>query len=288
MKGAGDADEDLDQHEEEIEIPDQGIDPPDKNQIIDDNDETIHIDPNEDKNDEVENYDEEEDDYDDKDGNGDNGNYPDNKNNEDGNNEQNDDKYEDDNNYDENEKSREKLVAQNQAHINPKFQRHIDLSLQDRGKRRGDDQEYDQYLDEEELVNDDDKVNKPKLRGPNAHGLQMPDLQHRKFDGREPNDDADQGYNYYVNRDENEEEDEKMAGLAQEGKNKNVYPQKKTAAEKAEAANLPHLSNAQNSNHIGKAYLLLLLTMFGLMYLMYRFVRQRRVIIKYHHRSYYR
>ena len=132
-------------------------------------------------------------------------------------------------------------------------------------------------------MNDDDKGNKLKLRDQN-HGLQIPDLQHRKFDGREPNDDADQGYNYYVNRDENEDE-ERLVGHAQEGKHKNVDPQKKTAAE---TANLPHLANAQNSNHIGKAYLLLLLTMFGLMYLMYRFVRQRRVIIKYHHRPYYR
>ena len=125
-EGAGDVDEDLDQHEEEIEIPDQGLEQPDRNQIIDENDETIHVDPNEDKNDQVENYDEDED-YDDKDGNEDNGNYLDNK---DKNNEQNEDKYDDDN-YDENERSREKLVAQNQAHINPKFQRHIDLNLQD-------------------------------------------------------------------------------------------------------------------------------------------------------------
>ena len=285
-EGAGDVDEDLDQHDEEIEIPDQGIEQPDRNQIIDENDETIHVDPNEDKNDKIENYDGDED-YDDKDGNEDkDGNYLDNKDNEDKNNDHNEDKYDDDN-YDENEKSREKLVAQNQAHINPKFQRHIDLNLQDGAKGRGDDQEYDQYLDEEELVNDDDKGNKLKLKGQN-HGLQIPDLQHRKFDGRETNDDADQGYNYYVNRDENEEDEEKLVSLAQEGKHKNVYPQRKTAAEKAETANLPHLMNAQNSNHIGKAYLLLLLTMFGLMYLMYRFVRQRRVIIKYHHRPYYR
>ena len=270
------------QQGEEIEIPDQGMEQQNKNQIIDENDETIHVDPNEDKNEENEEY-EEDDNYDDKNGD-EGGNYLDNKNNE-NNNDQEGDKY-DDGNYDENEQKRQKLAAQNQVRINPKFQRHIDLNLQDQVKGRGDDKEYEQYIDEEELVNNnEEKGTKPKLQGQNVHGLQIPDVQPRHFDGREQNDDADQGYNYYVNKDDNEDEEEKLADLAQDKKiNKSVYPKKKAVAK----ANLPYFSGAQNSNHVGKAYLLLLITMFGLMYLMYRFIKQRRVIIKYPHRGYYR
>ena len=295
--GAGDADEDNEdpedlQNEEELEVElnDPPLEPINKNQIIDDNDETIHIDPNE------ENENEENDEYDDS--------YDDN-NNEDEEDEKyaddvnaNEDEKYDDENYDKDEggQSRDKLALQNQAHINPKFQRRrVDLNIrenQNDAKTHLPDH-YEQYLDGEEVLNEVENDNKEKLQLLPPKSLNAAHLQHKKFDGREANDDVDQGYNYYMNKDElneNSEDKEKQEALTEKdgggGKYSNIYPEKKRGTELDSSSE--HFMHAQNTNQIGKAYLLLLLTMCGLMYLMYRFVKQRRIVIKYHHRSYYK
>ncbi len=270
--------DDVEEQEEEVELNEPPLEPINQDNILDaaedDDDETIRVDETEPDADARDQEYDRDDAYEDNEDDADAGgaaNYIDTRNRE--------DKYED-----EHYELRGKGHRPNAAVEKPKGDARADNKVQ---RHVRDEQDYDQYLDQEEEVLGDNKQ---------QHRLQMhraaPDFVQHRFDGREPNDDADQGYNYYMNKDEptdDVEDKDKSSKLGQEDRHSNVYPQRRRGGSQPENDTKRGVfPAAPNTNHIGKAYLLLLITMCGLMYLMYRFVKQRRVVIKYHHRTYHR
>ncbi len=159
--------------------------------------------------------------------------------------------------------------------------------------------EYEQYLDDDENLNFENIEREP-IKSGKSDGLKFKP-QEKPFVGhdthQEMNDDIEQGYHYYENRDndidrENLNDDEKYEEEEEEEEEENFYPHNSKTRKKGPSKGGKDTKNLMprpyDQSSVGKAYLLLVITMVGLVYIMYRFVKQRRVIIKYHHRPTYR
>ena len=200
-----------------------------------------------------------------------------------------------------------KMFSSKQQHMDtnlnkPEIQKHIPAQEGKEGVILGKEltDEYEQYLDDDENLNFENIDRKP-IKSGKSDGLKFKP-QEKPFVGhdthQEMNDDIEQGYHYYENRDndidrENPNDEEKYEEEEEEEDEKeNFYPHNAKTRKKGPSKGGKDTKNLMprpyDQSSVGKAYLLLVITMVGLVYIMYRFVKQRRVIIKYHHRPTYR
>ena len=150
-------------------------------------------------------------------------------------------------------------------HLNPKFRHNgaIPVALDDADR----DEEYEQYIDDDE-EDQDTAALKPLKALTIPHKDETFPVKHRE------NHDQDE-YNYYYI-----EDDHKPNVKHPRPDHKEVD----TFIPEHEDKQLGTLANVHSESSLGKVYLCVVVFMLVCLYLMYRFIKKRKVVIRYYHR----
>lgn len=183
-------------------------------------------------------------------------------NNEDGNNNDDYDDYIDNNGDDDDDM----VIA---PRISPKFRRNgaIPIALEDIDR----DEEYEQYIDEDEEEDTD----------LNVRPLEVLTIPHKDDDfpirGQEHHD-QDEGYNYYDMEDDHKPSIGKMAHTKQKViALQYIHNAQQTAIH-------PQSLLISSEPSLGRIYTCIFVVMFVFLFLLYRFIKKRKVVIRYYHR----
>ena len=188
-----------------------------------------------------------------------------------------DDNYgEDDDGYDDDD---EDYVVDNlhQHPVHPLF-KHDNNGINIGADANERDEEYEQYIEDDDEEGEQGAGDKPPLEPIGDLDAQQND----PFNLENHHRDEDDGYNYYDNEEEENRIMQARLGHFDERKLEQLAPISRDIGGAAVPREGVTASNLESS--LGRIYLFIFLTMIAFLLLLYRFIKRRKVVIRYYHR----